>query len=183
MTPRTTPATPRTTRGTRTTRTTRTTLVAAIAVASALALAGCGSSGGSEKAGSSKEQVAADAKPRLDVTGGYMPEPVTKDMAGGFLTVTNKGGADKLTSVTSDVSKSAEIHETVGQKMKKAKSFDIPANGTLKLERGGNHIMFLELKKMPKKGDKIAVELHFEKSAPVKAELEVMDPTHNPNSH
>ncbi|MDQ8705875.1 copper chaperone PCu(A)C [Streptomyces sp. LHD-70] len=174
--------TPRTTRATRITP--RTTLVVAIAAVSALALAGCGSSDGSEKTGASKEKAAAaDAKPQLGVAGGYMPEPVTKDMAGGFLTVTNKGGADKLTSVTSDVSKSAEIHETVGQKMKKAKSFDIPANGTLKLERGGNHIMFLELEKMPKKGDKIAVELHFEKSAPVKAELEVMDPTHNPNSH
>ncbi|MFM9369018.1 copper chaperone PCu(A)C [Streptomyces sp. Da 82-17] len=173
--------TPRTTRAARRAAAPRTTLVAAIAAVSALALAGCSSSDGAGT--ETAKSAAADAEPQLSVAGGYMPEPVMKDMGGGFLTITNKGGADKLTSVSSDFAKSAEIHETVGQKMKKAKSFDIPANGTLKLERGGNHIMFHDLEKLPKKGDKIAVELHFEKSAPIKAELEVEAPTHNPNGH
>ncbi|MFC7306026.1 copper chaperone PCu(A)C [Streptomyces monticola] len=168
----------------------RITLAAVIAVTSALALAGCTSSDGSdgpdkgEKTGKSTEKTAQGAaEPQLSVSGGFMPEPVMKDMGGGFLTVTNKGGADKLTSVTSDIAGKTEIHETVDQKMKKADSFDIPANGTLKLERGGNHIMFLGLKKKPAKGDKIAVELHFEKSAPIKAELEVKEATHNPKGH
>ena len=162
----------------------RTTLVAAIAVVSALTLAGCTTSDGSDQATEfPKKTAAADAKPQLSVAGGFMPEPVMKDMGGGFLTITNKGGADKLTSVSSDIAGATEIHETVDQKMKKVGSFDIPANGALKLERGGSHIMFLELKKVPKKGDKVAVELHFEKSAPIKAELEVKEPTHNPNSH
>lgn len=163
----------------------RTTLVAAIAAVSALALAGCSTSGtpGKDKAAESGTTAAANAKPALSVTGGFMPEPVTKDMGGGFLTVTNKGGADKLTSVTSDIADATEIHETVDQKMKKAESFDIPANGSLKLARGGSHIMFVGLKELPKKDDKIAVELHFEKSAPIKAELEVEEPTHNPMSH
>ncbi|MDI3402692.1 copper chaperone PCu(A)C [Streptomyces cavernicola] len=151
--------------------------VVAIAAASALALAGCSSSDGADK------EPAADAKPQLSVTGAYMPEPVTKDMGGGFLTIANKGGADKLTSVTTESAKSAGLHETVDQKMKMVKAFDIPAGGALKLERGGNHIMFHDLTELPKKGDKIAVELHFEKSAPIKAELDVKAPTYNPHSH
>ncbi|NBE51440.1 copper chaperone PCu(A)C [Streptomyces boluensis] len=167
----------------------RTTLVVAIAAVSALALAGCSTSDGPDKTSASGKTAesgrtaAANAKPELSVTGGYMPAPVTKDMGGGFLTVTNKGGADKLTSVTTDISDEATLHETVDQKMKKADSFDIPANGTLELGRGGNHVMFVGLKKLPKEGDKVAVELHFEKSAPIEVELDVESATHNPKSH
>lgn len=161
----------------------RTTLVAALAAVSALALAGCATSESPDNGAESKTAAAANAKPRLSVTGGFMPEPVTEDMGGGFLTVTNKGGADKLTSVTSDIAATAEIHAAVDQRMTKSHSFAIPANGALRLERGGNHIMFVQLKKLPKKGDKIAVELHFEKSAPIKAELQVKEPTYNPKTH
>ncbi|WP_327354912.1 copper chaperone PCu(A)C [Streptomyces sp. NBC_01304] len=165
----------------------RTTLVAAIALTGSLALAGCSSSSDDATGTKSKETPKASdqaaTKPQLSVSGGFMPEPTMPDMAGGFLTITNKGAADKLTSVTADFAGKSEIHETVDQKMKKVESFDIPANGELKLQRGGNHIMFLDVKKKPKKGDKVTVELHFAKSAPIKAELEVMDATHNPKSH
>ncbi|MDG4864107.1 copper chaperone PCu(A)C [Streptomyces sp. T-3] len=163
----------------------RTTLAAAIALTGSLALAGCSSSddGNTKSKETPKASGQAAAKPQLSVSGGFMPEPTMPDMAGGFLTITNKGAADKLTSVTADFAGKSEIHETVDQKMKKVESFDIPANGELKLERGGNHIMFLDVKKKPKKGDKVTVELHFAESAPIKAELEVMDATHNPKSH
>lgn len=71
-----------------------TTLSASVALAAALALTGCSSS-------SDSSDGSADGKPKLEVSGAYMPQPVM-DMAGGFLTIKNAGGAaDKLTSVTS----------------------------------------------------------------------------------
>ncbi|KQX49402.1 MULTISPECIES: copper chaperone PCu(A)C [unclassified Streptomyces] len=144
-----------------------TTLSATVALAAALALTGCSSSSDGDK-------------PQLQVSGAYMPQPVM-DMAGGFLTIKNDSGtADKLTSVTSSLSDDITIHETKNQKMQEVKSFDIPANGELKLARGGSHIMFMELKQKPKQGEKVSIELHFEKSDPIKVELPVEAANHNP---
>ncbi|GAA2791261.1 copper chaperone PCu(A)C [Streptomyces showdoensis] len=146
-----------------------TALSAAVALTAALVLTGCSSAD-------------ADA-PALKVSGAFMPQPVM-DMAGGFLTITNGGDvADKLTSVTSGLSDDVTMHETKNQKMQEVKAFDIPANGELKLERGGNHIMFMELKKQPKQGEKVSIELHFEKSGPIKVDLPVEAPNHNPKQH
>ncbi|MGW7050141.1 copper chaperone PCu(A)C [Streptomyces sp. NPDC054887] len=143
-----------------------TALATAAALAAAAALAGCSST--------------SDA-PALSVSGAFMPEPVMDDMAAGFLTVRNDGDtADRLTSVTSDIAGEVQIHETKDQKMRQVASFDVPANGELDLERGGNHMMFLELKKKPRQGDTVSVELHFEKAGSVRAELPVKEPTHNP---
>ncbi|MFD3331247.1 copper chaperone PCu(A)C [Streptomyces sp. NPDC058700] len=147
-----------------------TTLSAAVALTAALALTGCSSSSGG-------------GTPELKVSGAFMPQPVL-DMAGGFLTITNDSDtADKLTSVTSPISDDVTIHETKNQKMQEVKSFDIPAGGTLSLERGGNHIMFMELKKKPKQGEKVSIELHFEKSDPIEVELPVEAAGHNPRQH
>ncbi|MGW5775690.1 copper chaperone PCu(A)C [Streptomyces sp. NPDC003863] len=145
-----------------------TALSAAVALAAALALTGCSSS---------------ESKPDLKVSGAYMPQPVM-DMAGGFLTIKNGSDtADKLTSVTSPLSDDVTIHESKNQKMQQVKFFDIPANGELKLERGGNHIMFMELKKTPKQGDTVSIELHFEKSDPIKVDVPVEAANHNPQQH
>lgn len=139
-----------------------------IAFGTALALTGC--STGTDQ-------------PELTVDGAFMPQPVS-DMAAGFLTVHNSGSAsDKLTSVTSTLSDDVTIHESKNQKMRQVKSFGIPADGQLNLERGGNHLMFMQLKERPKQGQKVAVELHFEKSDPIKVELPVKEPTYNPAKH
>ncbi|MEU6877638.1 copper chaperone PCu(A)C [Streptomyces sp. NPDC046712] len=158
----------------RTTRTT--TLIAAIALTGGLALTGCSSD-------SSDGSEGSDGKPELKVSGAFMPQPVM-DMAGGFLTIKNDSTtADKLTSVTSPISDDVQIHETKNQKMQQVKSFDIPANGELKLERGGSHIMFMGLKTKPKQGEKVSIELHFEKADPIKVDLPVEAATHNPKQH
>lgn len=165
----------------------RKTLAIGLAVTASLALASCSTStngsGSGDTAKKSEQTQQAAAKPELTVSGGYLPEPPTDKMAGGFLTITNKGAADKLTKVTSDLSDDVQIHETVGQKMKHVKSLDVPEGGALKLARGGNHVMFMSLKKLPKKGEKVTVELHFATSDPIKTELTVEDATHNPKMH
>jgi copper(I)-binding protein len=149
--------------------TTSAVLAAALALTAGLALGGCSSAG------------PADGAPRLKVSGAFIPEPVNAGMAGGFLTVTNTGGTgDTLTSVTSDLSDDVQLHETKDQKMRQVESFDVPAHGELRLERGGSHLMFMELKRTPKKGDKVRIELRFKESGPIAVEVPVEARTHNP---
>ncbi|GES30778.1 copper chaperone PCu(A)C [Streptomyces angustmyceticus] len=144
----------------------RTTLAAALALTASLALAGCGG---------------ADGAPRLKVAGPYMPQPVDRNMAGAYFTVENSGGsADKLTSVTSDLSKDITLHKTVGTKMEQVDSMAIPAGGELRLSRGGNHLMFMGLKKKPAEGDTVTLELHFATAEPVKVTVPVKAATYAP---
>lgn len=153
------------------TRTTRT-LAVALSLTAALAISGCSSD--SEDSGS----ASADA-PKLTVSGGYMPQPVNAEMAGAFMVIKNDSKtADKLTGATSPLSDDLQIHETKDQKMQQVQSMDVPANGELKLARGGNHVMFMGLKTTPKVGDKVTIELRFEKSGPVKVELDVKERTY-----
>ncbi|MEU6702389.1 copper chaperone PCu(A)C [Streptomyces wuyuanensis] len=148
------------------TRRRATALAAVLALAVGPGLAGCSSSA-----------------PELKAGGAFMPQPVG-DMASGFLTVTNSGDtADRLTSVTSSLSDDVQIHETKDRRMRQVTSLDVPANGELRLERGGDHLMFTGLKKQPEQGEKIDVELHFEKSEPITVELPVEERTHNPKQH
>lgn len=143
----------------------RTVLIGVVALTTGLTLAGCSSSGD---------------KPELKVTGAFMPQPVN-DMAAGFLVVQNSGdSSDRLTSVTSPLSDDVTIHRTTNQTMRMVTSFEVPAGGELDLERGGNHIMFMKLKQRPKQGEKVSVELHFEKADPIKVDLPVKETTHNP---
>ncbi|RLL67909.1 copper chaperone PCu(A)C [Streptomyces sp. Z26] len=146
--------------------------VCALALAGALAVGGCGSSdSGSDSGGA----------PELKASGAYVPRPVMDDMAGGFLVVENEGGtADRLTRVTSDLSDTVELHETVDRQMRQVTSFPIPADGELALSRGGKHLMFLDLARRPAEGDKVSVELHFEKSDPIKLSVPVKATNYTP---
>ena len=138
----------------------------AAVIAGAVVLTGCGGSG--------------DSKAELSVSASYMPQPVS-DMAAGFLTIANKGGAkDELTSVSSTAAGSVSVHETVGQSMEEVTSLDVPAHGQLVFKSGGNHLMFEKLKRKPKQGEKVTVELHFAKSDPITVEMPVKSATYNP---
>ncbi|MEU8677345.1 copper chaperone PCu(A)C [Streptomyces sp. NPDC048560] len=142
----------------------RTVLAGVLALTTGLTLAGCSS----------------DGEPELKVIGAFMPQPVS-DMAAGFLVVRNSGdAADRLTSVTSPLSDNVTIHETRDRTMRMVSSFEVPAGGELDLERGGNHIMFMKLKQQPKPGEKVSLELHFEKAGPITVDVPVKETTHNP---
>ncbi|MFF8968711.1 copper chaperone PCu(A)C [Streptomyces sp. NPDC014995] len=144
---------------------------AAAVLTGSLVLAGCGSD--------APDDTAAD----LSVNAAYMPQPVSGSMAAGFLTITNDGGTkDRLTSVTSDVAGSVTVHKTVGGTMEEADSLDVPAHGRLVLASGGNHLMFEKLKRKPKQGEKVTVELHFAESGTVEVEMPVESATYIPKT-
>ncbi|MBQ0847738.1 copper chaperone PCu(A)C [Streptomyces sp. BH-SS-21] len=152
----------------------RTASAAALVAAAALILSGCGDSdsGGSGGSGSG-----------LSVGSAYMPQPVSDSMAAGFLVIANDGGAaDRLSSVTSDVAGEVTIHTTVGQSMEQVKDLDIPAHGKLVLASGGDHLMFEKLKRKPKEGDTVSLELRFTKSDPIKVEMPVKSATYQPSA-
>ncbi|PBC62175.1 hypothetical protein BKI49_18055 [Streptomyces sp. Tue6028] len=144
----------------------------AVLVATATALAGCGSDDGGSSAG----------RPALKVTGAYMPAPSMATMAAGFFNVSNTGGADTLTSVTSSLSDDVTLHSTQGGAMEEETSFAVPAKGTLNFASGGNHLMFEKLTRKPEQGEKVAVELHFAKSGTVKISMPVKSATYTPKT-
>ncbi|MFK0289190.1 copper chaperone PCu(A)C [Streptomyces sp. NPDC090442] len=141
-------------------------MASALVLTTGLALAGCGGK---------------DSAPKLSVSGAYMPQPVTDQMAGAYFVVKNDGGtADKLTSVTSDLSKDISLHTTNGNKMEHVNSLPVPANGELKLSSGGDHVMFMGLTHKPTAGQKVTIELHFATAAPVKVEVPVKPADYRP---
>jgi len=145
----------------------------AAVLAGALGLAGCGSS----DSGNSGDSAG------LSVGSAYMPQPVSDSMAAGFLIITNKGAAgDVLTRVTSDIAGQVTVHKTVGQTMEEASRLDVPAHGELVLQSGGNHLMFEQLKRKPREGEQVSVELRFAKSSPITVEMPVKSATYNPKT-
>lgn len=147
---------------------------AAAAAALALGLTGALTACGGDDGGSGD-------RPKLSVSGAYIPRPAMTDMAAGFLTVTNKGGgADKLTSVTTPLARDVTMHTTKGTQMKQVGSLDVPADGRLRLTSGGDHLMLTKLAHKPKLGEKVEFTLHFATSDPMKIKVPVEPMTYRP---
>jgi copper(I)-binding protein len=71
------------------------------------------------------------------------------DMSAGYLTLKNNTGtAIVVTRVQSPQFARAEIHETTIEdgisKMRALDSLTVPANGSVRLERGGKHLMLMQ---------------------------------------
>lgn len=94
-----------------------------------------------------------------------------------FLTVIDKGAADKLVGVSSPVAETAELHESLVDqgimKMRKVADLPVSADKPLTLAPGGLHIMLLSLKQPLKEGDEIPVTLVFERAGSVSASATV----------
>ena len=100
-------------------------------------------------------------------------------IAGGYLTIENKGAApDRLISGAGDVAGKVEIHEMamnngVMTMRPLDKGLPIEPGKTVKLAPGGYHLMLMDLKSPLKQGDKVPLTLKFEKAGEVKLALEV----------
>ncbi|MGB3901233.1 MAG: copper chaperone PCu(A)C [Mesorhizobium sp.] len=105
--------------------------------------------------------------------------PTGARVAGGYFTVTNNGTSpDRLVSVTSEVSAKAEVHQmAVSDGVMTMRRVDggleIPAGGTVALESGGYHLMFIDLKRQPRKGESFPATLTFEKAGSVTVDFAV----------
>ena len=100
-------------------------------------------------------------------------------IAGGYLTIENKGSApDRLIKGAADISSKIEVHEMamnngVMTMRELDKGLAIEPGKTVKLAPGGYHLMLMDLKAPLKQGDKVPVTLEFEKAGKVTLSLDV----------
>ena len=99
-------------------------------------------------------------------------------VAGGYMVIRNAGEAgDKLVSASSPVAAKVELHVHINDngvmKMREVPGYDVPAKGAFELKPGGAHLMFMEIKRPFKEGEKLPVKLRFEKAGEVSAEFQV----------
>lgn len=98
-------------------------------------------------------------------------------VGGGFFTIVNNGQEDdRLVSAESTIAKDTQIHEMAmeGDVMKMRHLDDglvIPAGGSVTLEPGGFHLMFMGLNGPIVEGDKVSVTLTFEKAGTITLDL------------
>ena len=100
-------------------------------------------------------------------------------VAGGYLTIQNKGSAaDRLIGGSADVADQVQVHEMattngVMTMRRLDKGLSIEPGKTVKLAPGGYHLMLLDLKSPLKQGDQVPVTLEFEKAGKVKLTFDV----------
>ena len=110
----------------------------------------------------------ASASPSVSVDDAWARATVAGQMSSAaYFTITNKGGSDKLLSVSSTEG-SASLHSTSMDngimRMRPQRELDIPANSTVVLKPGGTHVMLMGLKAPLPAGSAISLDLKFERS-------------------
>lgn len=94
-------------------------------------------------------------------------------VAGGFFTITNNGKeADRLVSVSSELSEKAQIHsmeikDGVMKMRHQADGIEIPAGKQIELKPGSFHVMFMDINKALNKDDTFKAKLVFEKAGSI----------------
>ena len=116
----------------------------------------------------------------LEITGYWAKTMLPgQPSGGGYFTVTNKGGEpDRLISVSSGAAGMVELHkmEIVNDVMTMRPiegPLEIPAGGSVELEPGGTHLMFMHVSEPFKQGATVAITLEFEKAGKVAIALPV----------
>jgi copper(I)-binding protein len=105
--------------------------------------------------------------------------PGGSKVAGGYLTIENKGPApDRLLSASTDAAKKIEIHEmavTDGIMTMRPVDGGLPveAEETVKFASGGLHLMIIGLAAPLAQGNKLAVTLKFEKAGEILVSFDV----------
>ena len=121
------------------------------------------------------------AESKVVVEGAWVGEvPPSSPVAAAYMTIKNNGTADdRLLGVTSSISGSTMIHETVVDdkgvaSMNMIVALVIPAGKSVVLKPGGTHVMLMDLKEPVTGKEKIELDLKFENAgemiieAPVK---------------
>lgn len=99
-----------------------------------------------------------------------------------YMTLTNTSAtADRLVSVSGDVAKAIEIHETkmdngMMQMNPVEGGLEVPANASVELKPGSYHVMLMGLTKVLKAGDTVQVKLTFQSGNSVDLTVPVLEP-------
>ena len=123
----------------------------------------------------------------ITVSGSWIRASAPKQVNGaGYAAIQNKSAqADRLISATADVAERVELHTIINEngvaQMRQVTGIDVPAGGTVKLQPGGFHIMFVKLKQPFEQGKTVPIKLMFERAGVVIVNFEVKPITYNPN--
>jgi copper(I)-binding protein len=129
--------------------------------------------------------IAQDAPVHVElgplVLSGYWTRatPPGAPTAGGYLAIDNQGGdADRLIAVATPAAETSEIHEMAvtdnRMTMRPVEGgVEIPAGGSVSLEPGGLHLMFIGLAAPLAAGETLPVTLTFEKAGTVDLALPI----------
>jgi len=99
-------------------------------------------------------------------------------VAGGYMVIRNAGAAgDRMVSASSPAAAKVEMHVHINDngmmKMREVRGYDVPGNGSFELKPGGAHLMFVDIRRQFKEGDKLPVKLKFEKAGEVSVEFQI----------
>ncbi|SDS18503.1 copper chaperone PCu(A)C [Pseudomonas oryzae] len=94
-----------------------------------------------------------------------------------YFTLKNAGAADRLLGASTPRAQKSELHTHVHQdglmKMQRISAVDVPAQGEVTFQPGGNHVMLFGLDKPLKAGDEFPLTLEFEKAGKVEVQVQV----------
>ncbi len=110
------------------------------------------------------------------VSGAYVREPASPDVAAAYFTVYNTTGADDtLTSVITGAGQDAVLHDDVNGGMTVTPGgLRIPAHSSVTLSPGRGHVMIEHLVGTLKPGEIVDLELQFAKAGPVVVQAPVI---------
>src|SRR5215217_7553641 len=100
-------------------------------------------------------------------------------IAGGYARIRNTGAtADRLIGGTLSVSTRSEVHQTtetggVARMQPVSQGLEIKPGDTVELKPGGYHLMFTELQRPLRQGDRVPGSLQFEKAGTVAVEFTI----------
>ena len=112
----------------------------------------------------------AEPAPDIAVAGAWARATAPgQSSAAVYLTIANRGGADRLVALSTPVAGSAELHGSSSQggiaRMRPLRGgLDIPARGNAVLRPGGDHVMLTGLKGSLEPGRRFELRLDFERS-------------------
>lgn len=97
-----------------------------------------------------------------------------------FMTIVNTGAEDdRLIAVTSDAAQRVELHthvidvNGVARMVEIEDGFAVPAGGSHRLERGGDHVMFMGLTAPFVEGETVTVTFTFERAGDLTVDIPV----------
>ncbi len=128
---------------------------------------------------------AESGPPSLQVTSAYVTEG--DEMAAAYVTVENRGGADRLLGASTPAADRVTLHETVEEGgllwMRELDGLDVPAGRALVLEPGVAHLMLEELPRSLRAGQRVPLTLRFERSGHIVVEATVVAGVVAPDGH
>lgn len=129
---------------------------------------------------------AQDAASTVEASAAWSRPTIRGARAGvAFVTLRNKGPADRLVAVEADVAKMAQIHlaevvDGIARMRPLADGVALPAGGTVTLKPEGAHIMLMGLTQPLRVGERVHLTLRFKVAAPLTVEATVLAPGAEP---